>query len=196
MRLSRTLSKFRKNKGGEILSNQRNVHPVILQYLQDLSNKLEYLSESERVQSISEVEVHLQDLFQEKIERGIDTDLAAHETVNNFLSVDILAEQITNEVDVMQAVNSKQNGSKKKNNSKAFNSLIFGIISILLPFIGIIFGSIGVIVSRKAKKEILNTDEGGSKLASVGFFCSVIGIIIQIIVIVGFISFNFMTIEG
>lgn len=174
------------------MSNQRKIHPVILQYLHDLSDKLAYLPELEREQSISEVEVHLQDLYQEKIEQGVDIDLAAHEIVNNFLSVDKLAEQITNEVDVMQAVNSKLSGSKKKNNSKAFYSLIFGIVSIFLPFIGVVFGFLGVIVSRKARKEILNTKEPGSKLASIGFLCSLIGIVIQILVIFSFISYNFL----
>src|SRR5699024_1405730 len=118
------------------------------------------------------------------------------ETLSNILIVDKLAEQIISKVDIMHTVKSKQDNPKKVTNSKAYSSLILGIISILLPFVGLVFGVIGVVVSRKAKKEIINTNDGGRRLATVGLFCSVIGVIIQIFVILGYIAYSSIKIVG
>lgn len=83
-------------------------------------------------------------------------------------------------------------GKTQTNNSKSVISLTLGILSILIPYIGLILGVIGVVVSRKATKEIVKTDEGGSGLATSGLICSVVGIIIQLFL--GIISFYSLTI--
>ena len=75
------------------------------------------------------------------------------------------------------------------NNSKSVISLTLGILSILIPHIGLILGVIGIVVSRKATKEIVKTDEGGSGLATSGLICSVVGIIIQLFLVVSIIAF-------
>ena len=79
------------------------------------------------------------------------------------------------------------------NNSKSVVSLTLGILSILIPHIGLILGVIGIIVSRKATKEIVKTDEGGSGLATSGLICSVVGIIIQLFLVVSIIAFYSLT---
>ncbi|MFZ0446308.1 MAG: DUF4190 domain-containing protein [Bacillus sp. (in: firmicutes)] len=79
------------------------------------------------------------------------------------------------------------------NNSKSVVSLTLGILSILIPHIGLILGVIGIIVSRKATKEIVKTDEGGSGLATSGLICSVVGIIIQLFQVVSIIAFYSLT---
>ena len=79
------------------------------------------------------------------------------------------------------------------NNSNSIISLTLGILSILIPHIGLILGVIGIVVSRKATKEIVKTDEGGSGLATSGLICSVVGIIIQLFLVVSIIAFYSLT---
>ena len=69
---------------------------------------------------------------------------------------------------------------KKSVNKKSINALTFGIISILLPFIGIIFGVISLILANKSLKEIKTSKESGSELAIGGRVCSIIGIVISL----------------
>ncbi|MGF9767997.1 DUF4190 domain-containing protein [Bacillus albus] len=67
-------------------------------------------------------------------------------------------------------------------NSNSVISLNLGIIYILIPFIGF-FGGLGVVVARKATKEIVEKNQSGSGLATSGSICSVVGIIIQIFLV-------------
>lgn len=69
---------------------------------------------------------------------------------------------------------------KTQTNSSSVISLTLGILSLLIPVIGFVLGIIGVVFSRKAKKEIDLTGEGGRGLATSGLICSVVGITIQI----------------
>jgi hypothetical protein len=82
---------------------------------------------------------------------------------------------------------------KTQTNSNSVVSLTLGILSILIPFIGLLTGIAGVVVSRKATKEIVKTNEGGKGLATSGLICSVVGIIIQILAVLGYIAFASIT---
>ena len=82
---------------------------------------------------------------------------------------------------------------KTQTNSNSVISLTLGILSILIPFIGLILGIIGVVVSRKATKEIMKTNDGGRVLATSGLICSVVGIIIQIFSVLSIIVFYSLT---
>ncbi|PKR83619.1 DUF4190 domain-containing protein [Heyndrickxia camelliae] len=66
-------------------------------------------------------------------------------------------------------------------NSKSVISLTLGILSIVIPFIGVVLGVIGIIYSRIGIKEIEETNENGRGLATSGFICSIIGIIIHLL---------------
>ncbi|WP_375219182.1 DUF4190 domain-containing protein [Psychrobacillus sp. PGGUH221] len=57
---------------------------------------------------------------------------------------------------------------KTHTNSNSVISLTLGILSILIPFVGLILGGIGVVVSRKAAKELVIINQGGSGLATSG----------------------------
>ncbi|WP_163100708.1 DUF4190 domain-containing protein [Peribacillus alkalitolerans] len=80
-----------------------------------------------------------------------------------------------------------------KKNSKSIASLILGILSIIIPTIGLIFGVIGIIISRKSIKEIDNSNETGRGLAISGKVCSIVGICIQVLLtilaILGILSY-------
>lgn len=78
---------------------------------------------------------------------------------------------------------------KNQMNSKSVIALTLGVLSIVIPYIGLILGVIGVVVSRKASKEIAKTHEGGSGLATSGLICSVVGMIIQSLAVVGIILY-------
>ncbi|MGG0669702.1 DUF4190 domain-containing protein [Sporosarcina koreensis] len=82
---------------------------------------------------------------------------------------------------------------KTQTNSKSVISLTFGVLSILLPYLGFILGVIGVVVSRKATKEIERTNESGGALATSGLICSIVGIVIQTFAIVAIIAFFSLT---
>jgi hypothetical protein len=69
---------------------------------------------------------------------------------------------------------------KKSVNKKSINSLTFGIVSILIPFIGIILGIIGFILANKSLKEIEASNENGFGLAIGGRICSIVGILISL----------------
>lgn len=91
------------------------------------------------------------------------------------------------------------NVSASKNNlvnRKATISLTFGILSILISFIGLVLGIIGIIFSRKATRKIVSTNEGGHGLATSGLICSIVGIVIQLFGVLSIIAFRSMTTIG
>lgn len=82
---------------------------------------------------------------------------------------------------------------KTNTNSKSVVSLTIGILSILIPLFGLIPGIIGVFLSRKAIKEMEETNEDGSGLATSGLICSSVGIVIQLFAIIGLVAFYSVT---
>ncbi|WP_112181896.1 MULTISPECIES: DUF4190 domain-containing protein [Paraliobacillus] len=60
-------------------------------------------------------------------------------------------------------------------NGKAIASLVLGILSIVIPWIGFIFGIIGIVLSSKAKKEIANYQQAGNGMAVAGLVTSIVG---------------------
>ncbi|WP_010096951.1 DUF4190 domain-containing protein [Ornithinibacillus scapharcae] len=82
---------------------------------------------------------------------------------------------------------------KTNTNTKSVISLTIGILSILIPIFGLIPGIIGVIVSRKAAMEIKQTNEDGRGLVTSGLICSSLGIIIQILAVIGLVAYYSVT---
>ncbi|MGG0655420.1 DUF4190 domain-containing protein [Rummeliibacillus pycnus] len=73
-------------------------------------------------------------------------------------------------------------------NRKAIITLILGILSIFVPILGLILGVLGVIFSNISNKEIISRKEKGQGIRITGLVFSLIGIIIQIPMIMGFIT--------
>ncbi|AOH56597.1 hypothetical protein ABE28_019695 [Peribacillus muralis] len=71
----------------------------------------------------------------------------------------------------------------EKTNNKAIVSLTLGVLSIIIPYIGLILGIIGLIISSKSIKEIDQTNEKGRGLAISGRVCSIVGICFQFLLI-------------
>lgn len=81
-------------------------------------------------------------------------------------------------------------------NSTSILSLTLGILSFLIPFIGLVVGILGIVFSKKATKEIMKSNEAGKGLAISGLICSLVGIIIQLFIILAFLTYKFFTIVG
>ncbi|RHW43106.1 DUF4190 domain-containing protein [Neobacillus notoginsengisoli] len=86
---------------------------------------------------------------------------------------------------------------KNQTNTNAVISLTVGILSLFIPFIGVILGVIGIVCSRKAVKQMNQTNENGRGLATAGFICSIVGIILQLFVVLSYVAFfSVTTISG
>ncbi|WP_181347960.1 DUF4190 domain-containing protein [Thalassobacillus sp. CUG 92003] len=68
---------------------------------------------------------------------------------------------------------------QNQTNTMAGLSLTLGILAIVLPFIGLVIGIIGIILARKTIKGIQETGASGKGMATSGFVCSIVGVIIQ-----------------
>ncbi|NRD76627.1 DUF4190 domain-containing protein [Bacillus sp. BRMEA1] len=77
---------------------------------------------------------------------------------------------------------------KNQTNNSSVVSLTVGILSLFIPFIGIILGIIGIVFSRKSVKQINQTNENGRGLATAGLICSIVGIIMQILLVLGYVA--------
>lgn len=80
-------------------------------------------------------------------------------------------------------------------NTTAILSLIMGILSILLfPFIGWVFGVIGLLYSNRSLQQIKSTEERGQNLAIAGKVCSTVGITLSVVsIIIGVLGFVLFT---
>jgi uncharacterized membrane protein len=85
---------------------------------------------------------------------------------------------------------------KNQTNNHSVISLTVGILSLFIPFIGVILGIIGIVFSRKAVKQIDKTNENGRGLATAGLICSIVGIILQVFMVLGYVAFFSLTSIG
>ncbi len=76
-----------------------------------------------------------------------------------------------------------------KNSNNGVGALTLGILSIIIPFIGLILGMLGIIVYRK-------TNNNRNALTISGLICSIIGIIIQLLRTLSLITYYFFTSAG
>lgn len=83
----------------------------------------------------------------------------------------------------------------KRSNSKAIVSLIMGVLSLFIPIIGIILGISGLIFASKSKKEMNLTGESGNGLVTAGKVCSIIGIILNVLMILIFMVFFYFVVN-
>ncbi|MBS4213971.1 MULTISPECIES: DUF4190 domain-containing protein [Neobacillus] len=78
---------------------------------------------------------------------------------------------------------------KNQTNNSSVISITAGILSLFIPFIGLILGIIGIVFSRIAIKQIKKTNENGRGLATAGLICSIVGVILQLLMILGYVAF-------
>lgn len=66
-----------------------------------------------------------------------------------------------------------------QNNSKSLISIIFGVLSMIVPYIGLIFGIVGIFFCTKSIREVKKTREQGKGIAVTGGILSTVGLCIQ-----------------
>ncbi|WKU25496.1 DUF4190 domain-containing protein [Priestia megaterium] len=84
-----------------------------------------------------------------------------------------------------------ETNTKPQVNTNSVVSLTLGILSIFIPILGFITGIIGIILYRKASNQIAASNQGGKGLAIAGLICSIVGVISQLLFILGIITFMF-----
>lgn len=87
-------------------------------------------------------------------------------------------------------VEENYNSRRLETNSNSIITLTLGILSILIPLLGLFLGIIGLVVYRKARKEIALTGEGGKGLAISGLICSIVGILTQLFMVLMWFLFS------
>ncbi|WP_339314755.1 DUF4190 domain-containing protein [Paenibacillus sp. FSL R10-2734] len=74
-------------------------------------------------------------------------------------------------------------------NGKSIAGFVLGILSIVVPYIGFLFGIVAIILSALSLKEIRIRYEQGRGLAIAGLVCGIVGTLIYAILILFFIIF-------
>lgn len=77
-----------------------------------------------------------------------------------------------------------------KTNGKSIAAMVLGILSLIIPYIGLIFGIIAIVMASLSFKEIRRTGEQGRGMAVAGLVCGIIGtalytIILLVVIIAG-----------
>jgi len=80
-----------------------------------------------------------------------------------------------------------------RTNSKAIVALVLGILSLVIPYLGIIVGIIAIVFAKLAFNELRSGGEQGKGLAVAGLVCGIIGVAIYaifiLIAIIAFLTF-------
>lgn len=76
-------------------------------------------------------------------------------------------------------------------NGKSVAALVLGILSIVIPYIGLLFGIVAIILSAISLKEIRTRYEQGKGMAIAGLVCGIVGTLIYAVLILLFIIFIF-----
>lgn len=80
--------------------------------------------------------------------------------------------------------------SQGPTSGKSIAALVLGILSLLVPYVGLILGIVGIVFAKKALNEIKKQNLGGKGMAVAGLTTSIIGVsfyafILFIILILG-----------
>lgn len=70
-----------------------------------------------------------------------------------------------------------------KTNGKSIAAMVLGILSIVVPYIGLIIGIVGIVFSSLSLKEIKRTGEQGRGMAIAGMVTSIIGTVLYAIIL-------------
>ncbi|MFB1081932.1 DUF4190 domain-containing protein [Jeotgalibacillus sp. JSM ZJ347] len=84
----------------------------------------------------------------------------------------------------------------EQTNTQSIVSLTLGVLSLLVPFLGIFLGIAGIITANISMKQIAISEKGGKGLAISGMICSIVGLIIQLFTVLAwffFIGVAFLT---
>ncbi|MDQ0722428.1 putative membrane protein [Paenibacillus sp. W4I10] len=78
-----------------------------------------------------------------------------------------------------------------KTNSKSIAALVLGILSIMIPYVGLLIGIVAIIIASVSLKEIKNRMEQGRGLAIAGLVCGIISVALYLLLIALVLLFTF-----
>ncbi|MBT2285057.1 DUF4190 domain-containing protein [Paenibacillus polymyxa] len=78
-----------------------------------------------------------------------------------------------------------------KTNSKSIAALVLGILSIVIPYMGLLIGIVAIIIASISLKEIKNRMEQGRGLAIAGLVCGIISVALYVLLIAFVLLFTF-----
>lgn len=70
-----------------------------------------------------------------------------------------------------------------KTNGKSIATLVLGIVSIIIPYVGFLPGIVGIILGILSLKELKASGEQGRGLSIAGLICSIIGTLLWLVVL-------------
>lgn len=76
-----------------------------------------------------------------------------------------------------------ENQQPQITNGKAIASMVLGILSIIIPYIGIILGILGIIFSKKSFREIKLYNQNGRGMGIAGLTSSIVGLSLYVLII-------------
>ncbi|MFG6120284.1 DUF4190 domain-containing protein [Thalassobacillus sp. B23F22_16] len=82
---------------------------------------------------------------------------------------------------------------KALTNNKAITGLALGILSIIIPLLGLLCAIAGIFYYRSSRREIKVQGEAGINIAIAGFVCSILGLIIQFFYILALLAYYLTT---
>src|SRR5699024_12317613 len=77
-------------------------------------------------------------------------------------------------------------------NSNAVICVVLGAVKLVLPLLGIITGIMGIVYYNKAKKEMPVKGETGEGVAITGLTLSIVGLVLQVVIIFSLLLFFFL----
>ncbi|MFC5450447.1 DUF4190 domain-containing protein [Paenibacillus aestuarii] len=68
-------------------------------------------------------------------------------------------------------------------NGKSIAAMILGILSVVIPYVGLIIGIVAIVFARISLKEIRLRGEQGRGMAIAGLVCGIVGVVIYAVII-------------
>ncbi|MGP0586963.1 DUF4190 domain-containing protein [Paenibacillus timonensis] len=78
---------------------------------------------------------------------------------------------------------------RKGINSKSIASLILGVLSLVIPFLGFLLAIISIILARHASNEITRSNDSGKGLAIAGLACGTLSISFYFLLLIYYVIF-------
>ena len=93
----------------------------------------------------------------------------------------------------------KYDTNPPKQNGKVIATLVLGILSIVIPYLGFILGIIAIVLGHQSKKELDQNGGEGRSMAVAGFVCGIVGtslwVLLDLFIAIGLIAFFSVTHE-
>ncbi|WP_110945351.1 DUF4190 domain-containing protein [Paenibacillus phocaensis] len=79
--------------------------------------------------------------------------------------------------------------SPERINSKSIASLILGVLSLVIPFLGFLLAVISIILARQASNEITRSNDSGKGLALAGLACGTLSLTFYFLLILYYVFY-------